>query len=223
MAGLRQSLHDVHNYGISVEKRDIYLHSYYIEDNEDNEPGVDYRQATTFIKNYHLLDQEPYEPVLVHLHSDGGCWQNGMAIFNTIQFGGSPVTMLAYSQAVSMSGVLLQSAKKRVLMPDCYFMMHHGWSGGFVHHPFANKNEADYQIVICKRMLDIFSERAVNGEFFKKKKSATKETAYKFFDHKLKKEVDWYMVADEALYYGLCDGILGSKEFPDVASLRESV
>ncbi len=60
-----QVLYDLHNHCVNLNLRDIYLHSYYIKDDVD-EPGVDYRQATTFIKNLHLLDQPPFKPIL--------CW-----------------------------------------------------------------------------------------------------------------------------------------------------
>lgn len=214
-----QLLFDIHTFGINLQLRDIYLHSYYTED-ESGEPGVEYRQATTFIKNLHFLDQTPNKPILVHLHSAGGCWDNGMAIFNAVQFAQSYVTMLAYSQASSMSGVIFQAAPLRMMMPDCHFLMHHGEIGAGSQHPVAMKNVADFQVKACERMLRIFAERAVDGEFFKKKKSSTVDTAYAFFDKTLKDKVDWYLNAEEAVFYGLSDGILGSKKYPDVQTLR---
>lgn len=219
----QQVLCDVHEHSIHLTLRDIYLHSYYTEEDADSEPGVDYRQATTFIKNLHLLDYSPFKPILVHLHSIGGCWDNGMAMFNSIEVARSWITMLAYSQASSMSGILLQSAKLRIMMPDCYFMMHHGWSYSPAQHPFAYMHEAQFGYKKCERMLGIFAKRALVGEFFTKKKSSTASTAYAFFDKKLKKNVDWYMDAEEAVFYGLADDILGSDKYPDVHSLRSAI
>lgn len=213
-----QILHDVHNHNINLNLRDIYVHSYY-KCETDDEPGVDYRQATTFIKNLHVLDQSPHKPILVHLHSAGGCWDNGMAMFNAVQFATSYVTFLAYSQASSMSGILLQCAPLRVLMPDCHFLMHHGFSYA-EGHPFAVKTAADFSDKMCKRMLGIFAERAIAGKYFKSKKGSTVETAYRFFDRKLKEKVDWFLDAEEAVYYGLADHILGEKPYPDMDSLR---
>lgn len=218
-----QVLYDIHNHYINLNTREIYLHSYYVKDDE-TEPGVEYRQATTFIKNLHILDQTPHNHILVHLHSAGGCWDNGMAIFNTVEHCHSEITMLAYSQASSMSGIIFQSADLRIMMPDCHFLMHHGYSGGTEAHPFALKTEADFQEKACKRMLRIFAEKAISSEtaeFFKRKKTATVDTAYKFFDRKLKETVDWYLDADESVFYGLADGILGSGEYPDLDSLRK--
>lgn len=215
-----QLLFDLHSHAVNWQTRDIYLHSFYTDD-DGGEPGVDYRQATTFIKNLQFLDRPQYKPILVHLHSQGGCWDNGMAMFNAIQFTQSYVSMLAYAQASSMSGILLQAAPLRVLMPDCHFLMHHGVSTTGAAHPFAMKNEADVNMKICKKMLGIFAERAVVGPFFKKKKSTTVNSIYLFFDRKLRNEVDWYLDAEEAVFYGLADCILGCKKYPTLQSLRE--
>lgn len=214
-----QILYDAHAHSINLNQREIYLHSYYVKDDE-TEPGVEYRQATTFIKNLHMLDvgTDP-KPVLIHLHSDGGCWNNGMAIFNSIHLARPYTTILAYSQASSMSGIIFQSPSLRIMMPDCHFLMHHG-SGGFEGHPMAVKTAADFDVKACKRMLQIFSERAITGPYFAKRKSTTIESVYRFFDKKLKDKVDWYLDAEETVFHGLADGILGSKEYPDVESLR---
>ena len=221
-----QILFDVHNHNINLNSREIYLHSFYTKD-EDEEPGVDYRQATTFIKNLMMLDlptrknqEDVYLNILVHMHSIGGCWDNGMAMFNSIESAQSYVRILSYSQASSMSGVIFQAADERIMMPDCHFLMHHGDVGLISGHPFSAKVTADFTIKACKRMLEIFASKAINGPYFSRRKSATIETAYNYFDKKLKEKVDWYLSADEAVHYGLADGILGSKEYPNVHSLR---
>lgn len=217
-----QLLYDVHNNSINLTRREIYLHSYYSDD-DNGEPGVDYRQATTFIKNLHILDQSPNKSILVHMHSSGGCWDNGMAIFNSVEYAKSDITMLAYSQASSMSGIIFQSADLRIMMPDCHFMIHHGSIGTSGVHPTAFSNIAKGQEKACKRMLQIFAEKAIGcgtGDFFTRKKTATVDTAYKFFERKLKDEIDWYLDAEEAVFYGLADGIIGSDYYPDVDSLR---
>jgi ATP-dependent protease ClpP protease subunit len=218
----QQVLYDLHAHCMNPNTRDIYLHSNYnVDDPDGAEPGVDFRQATTFIKNLQFLDQPQYKPILVHMHSQGGSWDDGMAMFNAIQVCQSYVTILAYAQASSMSGVIFQSSHLRVMMPDCHFLMHHGVSGGATVHPFGFKNEAEFQMRAVKRMLQIFAERAVVGPYFKKKKSTTVASIYNFFDKKLKTEVDWYLNAEESVFYGLADCILGCEAYPNVQSLRE--
>jgi ATP-dependent Clp protease protease subunit len=215
-----QILFDVHNHCINLSLRDIYLHSFYDKES-DGEPGVEYRMATTFTKNMYILDQNPFKPILVHLHSVGGCWWNGMAIYDVIQYATSYITMLCYAQASSMSGVILQSARCRVMMPDAHFMMHHGVIGA-ENHPMAVKSAVDFEAKMCNRMLQIFARRAVVGPFFKKRKSTTVQAIYNFFDKKLKDKIDWYLDAEETVFFGLADFVLGHKQYPTVASLRET-
>lgn len=217
-----QILHDLHNYCVNLNTREIYLHSYYAKDG-DEEPGVDYRQATTFIKNLHLLEISPYKPILVHLHSVGGCWDNGMAIFNAIQHSRCYIKILAYSQASSMSGVIFQAGDLRVMMPDCHFLMHYGWLSLDTTHPFAAANFTEFQKRACKRMIEIFASRAIqsNSPFFKSKKNADLDYAKKFFENKLKNNVDWILTAEEAVYYGLADAIFGEDGYNDLDSLRK--
>ena len=58
----------------------------------------------------------------------------------------------------------------------------------------------------CKRMLQIFSERAIKGEHFK---DSSESQVTKFIDKRIKENSDWYLAPDDAVYYGFADGILG--------------
>lgn len=214
-----QVLYDLHNHGVNLNLRDIYLHSYYSKE-DDGEPGVDYRQATTFIKNLQLLDQPPNKPILVHMHSVGGCWDNGMAMFNAIQFSESVVTILAYAQASSMSGIILQSAYPyRIMMPDCHFMIHHG-SIALHDNSMAVKSAVDQNEKSMQRMLELFAANCQHGEFFKARKTTSIKSVMAFLDKKIRHKSDWYMNAEEAVYYGFADHVLGCEEYPTIKSLR---
>jgi hypothetical protein len=43
MSNIRDTIGEIHNYGIDVKNREIYLHP--AKDNGDEDPGVDYRMA----------------------------------------------------------------------------------------------------------------------------------------------------------------------------------
>ena len=62
-------VNDIHNYCVNVKTREIYLNSY-ISSNEDD-PGVDYRMSSQFIKNITHLDSINNKPILIHMHSIG--------------------------------------------------------------------------------------------------------------------------------------------------------
>lgn len=140
-------------------------------------------------------------------------------MMNAVRFSKSPVTMLTYAQASSMSGVVLQCADKRVLMPDCEFMLHHG-SIYIENDSVRARSAIENNDRACKRMLQIFANRAKIGPYFLEKE-CTDAKIQKFFDDKLSQKGDWYPTAEEAVYYGLADGILGDKGFETIAKIRK--
>lgn len=217
---LSQTLSDLHTYNVNLDTREIFLHGYYCSDSEGEEPGVDYRMATTFTKNMNFLDSMSEENILIHMQTVGGCWNNGMAMYNAIQFARSPVTILAYAHARSMSSIIPQAASKRVMMPDADFMIHNGSYGdggeftavmsGMEH---AKKSET--------RMLQIYANRCINGEHFQKRyKSITIEKVMEFFKKKLEQKVDWWLTAEEAVYYGFADGVFGQPGYETLNKIR---
>jgi ATP-dependent protease ClpP protease subunit len=192
---LEQLITDVHGHHINYHNREIYLHSSYSTgwDDGGGEAGVEYRMATTFVKNLHILLNQASTGILVHMHSIGGEWNDGMAVFNAIRFAAAPITIIAYSQASSMTGVMLQCADRRLMVPDCEFMIHHGSIGISATSPAA-KSAIDVNERYCKRMLQIFARRAVkSGKFFKEKKY-TEEKAITFIDKKLKDKIKSFLL-----------------------------
>lgn len=214
---IEQLISDIHINNINHHSREIYLHGHK-EGYDEEEPGVDYRMATTFIKNVHILEAQNHQNILIHMHTIGGNWSDGMAMFNTLRLIKSPIVMLSYAQASSMSGVMLQASDKRVLMPDCEFMIHHG-SISISDNTVAVKSAIDQNERYCKRMLQIFAQRAVNGKYFKDRNYGIKKTM-SIIDFKIKQTSDWYLDAEEAVYYGFADGILGQKGFESISKIR---
>lgn len=210
-----QLISEIHNHHVNHLSREIYLHGYA---DADEEPGVEYRMATSFVKNMHILDAQGSRNILVHMHTIGGNWSDGMAIFNTIQTSKSPVTILGYAQASSMSGIVFQAADKRVLMPDCEMMIHHG-SVAISDTSMAVKSAIDQNEKFCRRMLQIFAERAVTGKYFKERKYSLKKIMT-FMDQKIRQNGDWFLMPDEAVYYGFADGIYGEKNFETQTKIR---
>ena len=204
-----QFLHDFHNYAASTETREIFLHNYYDNNAEEN-PGVEYRMSVNFIKNLRALDLTNNDEILIHMHSVGGEWTDGMAIFDAIKMCKSKVTIIAYGQAESMSSIILQSANKRLLTPNTYFMSHFGSSGaggGYL----DVQNWMKYEKRICDIMLNIYSERCKKGKYFIEKYGRTPDMEkIKTFLYRKLKSGDWYIDAQEAVYYGFADRMIKS-------------
>lgn len=214
---IEQLISEIHNHHINHLNREIYLHGYM---ETEEEPGVDYRMATSFVKNLHILSFQNKQSILIHMHTIGGNWSDGMAIFNSIRLCASPIVILGYAQASSMSGIIFQAADKRVLMPDCEIMIHHG-SLSMDDTAMAVKSAVDQSEKACRRMLQIFAERAVEGKYFKERNYSIRR-AMTFIDQKIRNAGDWYLSAEEAVYYGFADGILGEKGFENISKIRST-
>jgi len=121
-------VHDVHEHNIDLKANHIFLvgEASYATSTDDDEPGVEYLMASRFIKNLNLLMRKSSDPILVHLKTCGGSWQEGMAIYDAIKSCPNPLTILAYAEARSMSSIILQASDKRVMMPHAKFMFHQG-------------------------------------------------------------------------------------------------
>jgi ATP-dependent protease ClpP protease subunit len=209
----------VHNYDLNPFTREIYLHSHYSSGHSDEEGGIEYRMATQFVKNLHLLDQNNHENILVHLQSPGGDWIHGMAMYDAIEAANSCVNILAYGEVSSMSSILLQAAHRRIMMPSCEFMIHRGFLSLEGVATTVQTNAA-WNKKTDMTMLQIYASRAVSGPFFRLK-DMTEGDVIKFIDQKIRKLGDWNLSAEEAVYYGLADGVLGCAGFESLEKIRK--
>tara|TARA_Y100001963_G_scaffold31057_1_gene42680 strand:+ start:8852 stop:9502 length:651 start_codon:yes stop_codon:yes gene_type:complete len=208
---------DIQSYGIDVKNRELYLHGYIA--NTDDDPGVDYKMASTFYKNIRLLDSMSHDPIIVHMHSVGGNWNDGMTIYDSIFLAKSYVTIIAYGQAESMSSIILQAADKRVMMPNAYFMCHFG-SSGYAGNYLDVQKSAAFEKRMTDSMLDIYTDACLKGKYFKEQYTdPTYEKVKNYLKRKLK-EGDWYLDANESVYYGFSDLVLNTRKFSSINSLK---
>ena len=193
---------NIHVYSIDEKNRNLYVHA----EPEAEESGVDFRMATKLIKNLIHLDSISNEPINIHFISYGGCWNYGMAMYDTIKNCKSPTTCISYAHARSMSSIIPQSATFRHIHKHADFMVHYGTYGdsgdfrqvinGVKHYEKANKI-----------MIDIYTSKCINGPFFQEQKM-TYDEVYNFIKGKMDSLVDWWMTAEEAVYYGFMDKVI---------------
>jgi ATP-dependent protease ClpP protease subunit len=195
---------DIHQHNIDIANREIYLYNF---NAVDENPGVDYRMAQNFIKNIRILDSISHDDILIHMHSVGGSWFDGMAIFDAIKMSKSHATILVYGQAESMSGIILQAADHRVMAPNAYFMSHYG-SQSFDGDYLSYQNLQKFEQKNAETMFNIYAERCVKGQFFKNlfKKNITPSKVKDYLKEQLKNG-DWYVSAREAVNYGFADEV----------------
>lgn len=209
-------LHDIHNYNIDTINREIYLHSH-IEGEEEG--GVDYRSAIMLEKNIRYLNLISLEPILIHMHIPGGGWSDCLGMFDAIRFSKARVAILAYGMAESCSGVLLQAPNLRVLMPNTHVMIHYGSFTLDGEHSKAAASSVQWNEQECDKMVDIFTERCMSGAIARDK-NWKKMMAKKHIVSQLANKCDWILTAEEAVYYGFADGILGTKKYPNIDHIK---
>ena len=196
-----QLIHDIHDYCINPETREIYLHGYLGESEE--EAGVDYRMAVRFEKNLMFLDKSADDPITIHMHTIGGAWHDGIGIFDTIKSSRCEITIIGYAEVSSMSSIIFQAADKRLLMPNTSFMIHYG-EIAIDSNSVSAKSAIDENERTNRLMVGIYTERCKGGEKFE---NHTEARIKKFLDTKMRQKQEWYLSAKEAVDYGFADGV----------------
>lgn len=217
MKQILNNISDIHQYNIDIENRELYLHSY-ISDSEE-ESGVDYRSAIMFEKNLRYLNLVSLEPILIHMHLPGGDWQDCLGMYDAIKASKAKTIILAYAKAESSSSFLLQASDLRVLMPNTNVMIHYGSFSLDGEHSKAAASSIEWNEKECEKMVDIFTDRCMNSLIYKQK-NWKRMMAKKHIVSQLANKCDWILTAQEALDYGFADGILGTKKYPNIDYIK---
>lgn len=208
---------DIHNFNIDIKNREVYLHSYL--DTAEGETGVDYRSAVVFEKNIRYLNTISNEPILVHMHLPGGDWQDCLGIYDAMSMSKSKIIIVASAKVESSSSVILQAAPLRILMPNVNMLIHYGSFSLDGEHSKAAASSIKWNEAECDKMIDIFTDRCMESPMAKEK-NWKKMMARKHITSQLANKCDWILTAVEAVEYGFADGVLGSKAFPNIDSLK---
>lgn len=207
----------VHDCDINPASREIFLHRYMIDESDLEEAGgVDYRMAARLIKNLSILDSFNHNPIVIHQCTDGGDWDYGMAIYDAIAISSSPIAIIAYGHARSMSSIIHQVANLRLLTPNCIVVIHHGTyaAADRVRPVVAQVERLKIEMQI---MLNIYAERCYGAPGFE---GRNKATIAKFIDNQLKETGDWIMSAEQAVNFGFVDGIFGQGKYKTLERVR---
>ena len=159
---------------------------------------ISYSMATEVIMKLLYLDNnKPGTEISLYINSPGGSVDDTMAIYDTMQFIGSPISTFCIGRAQSGAAVILTAGKKgnRHALVHAKVMLHQPW-GGVTGQASDIKIQAE-QILLAKKMInEILSKHT--GQPIEK---IAEET-----------ERDKYMTAEEALKYGLIDDVLSKSE-----------
>lgn len=212
-----QKLSHLHDYGIDILNREIYLHSFINSD--ENEDGVDYRVAIIFEKNIRYLNLLSTDPILIHMHLPGGVWGDCMGIYDTMKLSKSKTIIIAYGSVESASSIILQAADLRILMPNTNVLIHYGSISVDNDHKAA-LSWVQWSEKETKKMLDIFTDKCYNSKL-SKERVWKKNNVKKYISSQLSQKSDWFLNADEAVYNGFADGILGQTPYSTIENIKK--
>ena len=158
---------------------------------------VDQASANVIVAELLFLEAEDSEKeIYLYINSPGGSITAGMAIYDTINYIKCPVSTICIGMAASMGAVLLASGTKgkRYATPNSEILIHQPliMGGGIQGQTTEIKIHADHMVKTREKLNKILSERT--GQPLD---VINRDT-----------ERDNYMTAEEALKYGLIDGIM---------------
>lgn len=209
-------LANIHNFNLDIKNREIFLHS---NIDSEEESGVDHRSAITFEKNIRYLNLTSNEPILIHMHLPGGDWEDCLGIYDAIKYSKSKTIILAYSKVQSASSIIFQAADARILMPNVNMLIHYGSISIDDEHKAAISS-LQWSEKESSKMIDIFVDKWLLSPMAKEK-NWKKPLVRKHIQSQLANKTDWILTADEAVYYGFADGVLGGKKYPNIDSLKK--
>lgn len=199
-------IYHLHEFDLDLTSNHIYLmgvdRGYDITGQA--EPGIDFMISKRFIKNINLcMRANPEAPIIIHMKTCGGDWNEGMAIYDAIRSCPSKVTILNYTHARSMSSLIFQAADKRVMMPNSHFMYHDGTyadEGTFK----QVKSGIDFYKEAENIMLGIYADKMnTKGKF----KDKGVDKIKKYLREQMDKKEDVFIRAEETVALGLADEI----------------
>ena len=149
-----------------------------------------------------LESEDPDKEIFLYINSPGGSITDGMGIVDTMNYIKCPVTTICVGLAASFGAVLLANGEKgkRFATPNSEILIHQpligGQGGGISGQATEIKIHADHMIRTREKLNKLLSEKT--GQPIEQKKKDT--------------ERDHYMSAQEALEYGLIDGIMDKRK-----------
>ena len=144
-----------------------------------------------------LESEDPSKDIHLYINSPGGMVTAGMAIYDTMQYIKCDVSTICIGMAASMGAFLLAGGAKgkRFALPNAEVMIHQP-SGGAKGQATEIQIAAENILKTTKKLNQMLADN----------------TGKPLEQVEIDTERDYYMSAQEALEYGLIDGIITKKE-----------
>jgi len=143
-----------------------------------------------------LEKEDPARDVVLYINSPGGNVSSGLAIYDTMQFIRPDVATYCLGLAASMAAVLLAAGTKgkRFALPNATILLHQ-LSGGFK----GQATDIDIHAREVLRLKNLLNE------------VIARHTGKELAEVERDTDRDYFMTAEEAVTYGLLDGVVRSR------------
>ena len=147
-----------------------------------------------------LESEDPDKEIYLYINSPGGSITDGMGIIDTMNYIKCPVSTICIGMAASMGAALLAAGEKgkRFATPNAEVMIHQPLigGGGLSGQTTDIKIHAEHLVRTREKMNKLLSDRT--GQSIEQVAMDT--------------ERDNYMTAEQALEYGIIDGIMDKRQ-----------
>ncbi|KAG2364735.1 Clp protease-domain-containing protein [Suillus spraguei] len=163
-------------------------------------PIRDTDSALTVAQLLFLEAEDSSKPIHLYINSPGGSVTAGLAIYDTMQYVSSPIHTYCVGQACSMGSLLLAAGEKgkRHCLPNASIMIHQP-SGGASGQASDIAIHAKEILRVRQLLTSIYQRHCAKAE-------ESEVSGLERFERAL--ERDYFMTAQEALNFGIVDGIL---------------
>ncbi|TCJ19936.1 ATP-dependent Clp protease proteolytic subunit [Rubrobacter taiwanensis] len=144
----------------------------------------------------HLASEDPEQDIHLYINSPGGVTSAGLAIYDTMQFVEPDVATTALGMAGSISAVLLAAGAKgkRRALPNSRIVIHQPWTPGGPGGQASDVEIHAREIIRTKRRMN----EILAGHTGQPVERIERDT-----------DRDYIMGSEEAVKYGLVDGVIG--------------
>lgn len=158
----------------------------------------DESMKTVMEKMLYLEAEKPGEEIKFYINSPGGSITAGMAVYDTMQMLESPVSCIVHGMAASMGSILLSAGTKglRYVFPHARVLIHQPLIMGRIVAPAVDINIQAEEMEKLREELNQILANASGQDIEKIRKDTDR---------------DFYLNAQEAIDYGLADGIFQGK------------
>lgn len=146
-------------------------------------------------KLLYLEAMDPGKEIIFFINTPGGSITAGMAVYDTIKLIKSPVKVIVTGMAASMGSILLSAGTKgqRFIYPHARVLIHQPLISGRMVAPAVDINIQAMEMEKLRAELNGILAEASGQPLSKIEKDTDR---------------DFYMTAQEAIEYGLCDAII---------------